>query len=100
MSEYDLFFSYQHDIQVMVKELLTFLKKKYGWRIYLDILENRTGKPLANQLSCSIDNSSVFVCFITLKYSQSNNCKDEFEWAVNVKKKTNSHFNDGKTKLG
>ena len=86
MTKYDLFFSYNHKIQNIVRDLERYLTQNHSWKIYLDINENRVGDCLAKKLSESIDSSKVFVCFITSEYAISENCKDEFSWAQSHKK--------------
>jgi hypothetical protein len=86
MTKYDLFFSYNHKIQNLVKDLERHLTQNHSWNIYLDVNENHIGDCLAKKLSESICSSKIFVCFITSAYCTSENCKDEFSWAQSQKK--------------
>jgi len=86
MPQFDVFISYNWDVKPAVKQLYQELTSKHNLRVWLDEYELGQSR-LADELASAIDNSSVFLCCITKKYSESENCKDELDFAKNLKKK-------------
>ena len=85
MPHFDVFISYNWDVKPAVKQLYQELTSKHKLKVWLDEFELGQSR-LADELSSAIYNSSVFLCCITKKYSESENCKDELDYAKNLKK--------------
>ncbi|CAF0710218.1 unnamed protein product [Brachionus calyciflorus] len=85
MTEHDIFLSYQWDIQEKVKELHNKLSS-LGLNVWMDI-HKMAGGNLFSEIVNGIQNSRVFVCCITKKYSESKNCENELCFAYDTNKK-------------
>lgn len=86
MKKFDIFISYNWDIKPSVIKLYQALTTKYNFRVWMDEYEMGQTR-LVDELSTAISNSELFLCCITKKYSESENCKDEMDYAKNLKKK-------------
>lgn len=85
MKNFDVFISYNWDIKPAVKELYKELSGKHNLKVWLDEVELGQ-KRLVDELSSAIHSSKIFLCCITKKYCESENCKDEIDYAKNLKK--------------
>ncbi|CAF1033468.1 unnamed protein product [Brachionus calyciflorus] len=85
MASYDIFISYNWDIKDQVNRLYRQLTGKYNLKVWMDQYEIGS-KRLVDELSTAILNSKLFLCCITKKYTESENCKDEIDYAKNLKK--------------
>lgn len=85
MSKFDIFLSYQWDIQERVKELQNQLVQ-LGFSVWMDIFQMAGGN-LHTEIVNGINNSKIFVCCITKKYSESKNCENELCFAYDSNKK-------------
>ena len=83
-SEYDIFLSYNWDHKAHVQKLYEKLVHM-NLKVWVDFKE-LDNTPLTDQLADGITNSRVFMCCVTKKYSQSDNCKLEFHYAKTNKK--------------
>lgn len=81
----EIFLSYNWGIKESVKKLETNLKTE-GFTVWLDTHELRAQHHLHSQIERSIENSRVFICCITQKYCESENCGLEFHLAYTLKK--------------
>ena len=84
MKNYDVFLSYNWDVKVQVKNLYKELKNQ-NMSVWMDEFEMGQHR-LVDELSKAIHDSTVFVSCITKKYCDSENCKDEVDYAKNLKK--------------
>jgi len=83
-SKYDVFLSYNWDHKLYVKRLYDYLAE-LNLKVWIDYKELGINS-LAAQLADGINKSRVFMCCITGKYSESENCKDEFALAKRKRK--------------
>ena len=83
-TKFDLFFSYNHGSKKEVKELYQKLKEHYGnsLRIWIDFEKFVAGVDSDELIMNGLDQSNCILCFITKKYSQSDNCKRELSFAL------------------
>ena len=83
-TKFDLFFSYNHGSEKEVKELYQKLKEHYGnsLRIWIDFEKLVAGVDSDELIMNGLDQSNCILCFITKKYSQSDNCKRELSFAL------------------
>ena len=83
-TKFDLFFSYNHDSTKEVKDLYQKLKEHYGnsLRIWIDSEQWVAGVNSDALLMKVLKHSTCILCFITKKYSQSDNCKRELSFAL------------------
>ena len=82
-----MFISYQWSCQDEVIKIKTFLEKSD-----IDVWFDRTNLictegSLHSQYSKGIEESELFVCFITKNYDASKNCNLEISWASELQKK-------------
>lgn len=75
--KFDIFLSYQWNIQDKVKSLYEFLTKKQNFKVWMDIMEMPGGEVLHSELIKGITNSKVVVSCITVDYAKSQNCENE-----------------------
>ena len=74
MSEnFDLFISYQWDIKNEVSQIFDILSNN-GFKVWMDDVNLRHDENLIPQLQANIKNCDIFLCCITKKYDESNNC--------------------------
>lgn len=77
----DVFLSYnwliKKQVEMLDNELMSMGLKT--WRDDSDLFMSNV--PLSAQLSTAIDESKIFVCFITTGYCKSKFCNQEFEFA-------------------
>ncbi len=81
----DVFISYNWDHKKFVMRFYEELKNNFKLKAWIDDFELKHTS-LSLQLAKAITDSRVFVCFITKKYSESDNCKLEFFLAKRKKK--------------
>ena len=81
---YDIFISYQWASKPLVEKIHEKLVVT-EYDVWRDD-EQLTGNDLNEQLINGIQNSACIVCFITKKYSESENCKREISYASSLKK--------------
>jgi hypothetical protein len=79
--KYDIFISYEHSNQQDILRFSDYLRVKHKFKVFFDMDDVNSGEPLGKTLLTALDNSKVFVCFITKRYANSRNCQDEFNWA-------------------
>lgn len=85
MKKFDVFISYNWDVKPAVQNLYRELTTNQHLKVWMD--EHELGQSrLADELSSAIHSSKLFLCCITKKYSESENCKDELDYAKNLKK--------------
>ena len=87
MCKYDVFLSYKHELNndnviSNLYEQLTADKLNVWWD--KKVLNNQN---LYDQLTAGIDNSSTFVCCLTINYIASSNCIGELNYAFTLKKR-------------
>lgn len=85
MKSFDVFLSYNWDVKPAVTALYHELAGRQGLKVWMDEFEMGQHR-LVEELSMAICQSTVFVCCITKKYTESENCKDEIDYARNIKK--------------
>ncbi|CAF0857568.1 unnamed protein product [Brachionus calyciflorus] len=85
MTSYDIFISYNSEIKDKVIKLYRQLTQKHKFTVWMDQYEIGSSR-LSDELSHAILNSKIFLCCITKKYSESENCKDEICYAKIFKK--------------
>jgi hypothetical protein len=85
MNKYDIFISYNWELQDKVKELYEKLKE-VGFHVWMDISKMQGGN-LHNEIVDGLRNSDVFICCISEKYPESKNCENEISYAYDLKKK-------------
>ncbi|CAF0911769.1 unnamed protein product [Brachionus calyciflorus] len=84
--EFDVFISYNWDTKDKVKKLHEKLKNE-GLKVWRDDTEmEHNNSPLTEQLAQAIKKSKIFLSCITQKYSESKNCKLEFQYANDINK--------------
>ena len=76
--------SYQWDSQAFVKEIKSFLETN-GLRVWMDI--NEMYGNINIRMTNAINHSKIMLLFITKKYEESHNCRKEFNFADQEKKK-------------
>ncbi|RNA25340.1 serine threonine kinase [Brachionus plicatilis] len=84
--EFDVFISYNWGIKDKVVKLHENLKNKNlrVWRDDTEIKNNNS--PLTEQLAFAIKRSKIILCCMTKKYSDSKNCRLEFQYANDINK--------------
>ena len=81
---YDVMLSYQWGSQSFVKEIKSFLETN-GLRVWMDV--NEMYGSINIRMKNAIKRSKIIVLFITKKYEESHNCRKEFNYADQEKKK-------------
>ncbi|CAF3311485.1 unnamed protein product [Rotaria socialis] len=71
--------SYQHANQELVLKVYKFLQK-HRVAVWMDI-KGGMEEHLLDSMAAAVQNSAAVVCFLTQKYQDSQNCKDEFKYA-------------------
>ncbi|CAF4029252.1 unnamed protein product [Rotaria sordida] len=71
--------SYQHANQALVLNVYEFLKS-HQVRVWMDV-KGGMGEHLLDSMAAAVQNSAAVVCFLTQKYQDSQNCKEEFKYA-------------------
>ena len=82
--EYDIFLSYNWDHKAHVQKLFDKLSQ-LNLKVWIDDKE-LAHTSLTAQLANGITKSRVFMCCISKKYSESENCKKELFYAILKKK--------------
>ncbi len=82
--EFDIFLSYNWDHKAHVEKLYQKLQQ-LNLTVWIDDVE-LDNSDLDEQLANGIAKSRVFMCCVTKKYSQSENCKKEFSFATTKQK--------------
>ncbi|RNA25793.1 sulfur controller-2 [Brachionus plicatilis] len=84
--EFDVFISYNWGIKDKVVKVHENLKNKNlrVWRDDTEIKNNNS--PLTEQLAFAIKRSKIILCCMTKKYSDSKNCRLEFQYANDINK--------------
>jgi len=75
--DFDVFLSYNWDHKAHVQRLYDYLTIQLKLKVWIDDKELGITS-LSGQLADAITNSRVFICCITAKYSESENCKNEY----------------------
>ena len=78
--EYDIFISYNWDIKPDVKNLYSILTKN-NFKVWMDERNMLTGYNLSNEIAKAIKTSRMVICCLTIKYSQSEMCQRELNFA-------------------
>jgi hypothetical protein len=81
----NIFISYSHAHKVIVHKIADKLKAKFT--VWIDTDNLKGGVILDQEIEDGIKNTSLFVCFISEKYCESDRCMDEFALANNLGKK-------------
>jgi len=82
---FDVFLSYNWDHKAHVQRLYDYLTNQLKLRVWIDDKELGITS-LSGQLADAINKSRVFICCITAKYSESENCKNEYALASHKRK--------------
>ena len=82
--EYDVMLSYQWNSQALVKEIKSFLETN-GLRVWMDVKEMYGNINI--RMKNAINHSNIMLLFVTKKYEDSHNCRKEFDYADQEKKK-------------
>jgi hypothetical protein len=85
MSKFDLFLSHSWNDKPFVESFKTRVEAK-GVRCWIDTEQMSAGAWLFDAIQDGIDDSKIFVAFVSEKYKQSENCNKEFALAVDWKK--------------
>ena len=85
--KFDIFLSYNWDHKPFVKKLYNLLCNELNFKVWIDDME-LDNTPLTSKLADGINNSHIFMCCITKKYSESRNCRKEFFYAFSKNKPT------------
>jgi hypothetical protein len=85
MKELDVFISYQHGSQDVMKGLYEKLTQA-GYKVWMDIYSMNAGH-LYQKIAEGLKNSKIVICAITKSYAQSANCENEIAYAFEQKKK-------------
>jgi hypothetical protein len=80
IKKFDIFLSYNWDSKTLVKSLYTRLTTDFKYKVWLDDVQ-LDSRNLFEQLIQGINDSRIFLCCITKKYSQSDNCIREINYA-------------------
>jgi hypothetical protein len=80
----NIFISYSHADKVIVHQI--FDKLKANFTVWIDKVNLKGGDNLDKKIADDIENTSLFICFISEKYCESGPCTDEFALANNKKK--------------
>ena len=78
--QFDVFLSYQWDNQQTVRRVYNRLVDEHKLKVWMDVHEMTSGV-LSQELANALQNSKVFVAFVTSKYAESKNCESEFAYA-------------------
>ena len=83
--QFDIFLSYNWDVKDKVKNLYNKLTNDFNLRVWIDYnqLDNNM---LYDQLTEGIRKSTLFLCCVTKKYTESVNCIRELNFASESKK--------------
>lgn len=82
----DIFISYNWDIKSDVKNLYSILTKN-GYSVWMDEKSMLTGHNLTNEIAEAIRKSRMVACCLTVKYSASEMCQREINFASDCKRK-------------
>ncbi|CAF1107229.1 unnamed protein product [Brachionus calyciflorus] len=82
----DIFISYNWDIKPDVKNLYSILNGN-GYRVWMDEKSMVTGHNLTNEIAEAIIESRMIICCLTIKYSKSEMCQREINFANDCKRK-------------
>lgn len=83
--KYNIFLSYQWNIQNEVLLLYTFLTSK-GYKVWMDMSNIKIGRELTKELVHGILDSELFIACINKDYVKSDACSSEIHYANGVKK--------------
>ena len=84
-ADYDVFMSYNWGSKPYVRKLYDYLTNIQSFKVWIDDKE-LTNDLLFDQLGKGIKSSKCFVCCITKKYCDSDNCQKELNYASVLKK--------------
>lgn len=79
----DLYFSYNLKSTEIVKALYNILYFDHNFNIYMNAIQSN--KSNQEQIDTYLSDSKCILCFITKKYSETDNCKNEIIYARNNK---------------
>lgn len=79
--KFDIFISYQWDLKAEVKLLYNKLKTELNLKVWMDEYELKAGSNLYDQITHGLNDSYCVIALVTKKYSKSENCKLEIEYA-------------------
>jgi hypothetical protein len=83
-----LFISYQLHDEEIVNNFVQQLRKQLNLEIWFDKEKiKKINKNITQQINEGIEQSELFICFISRLYSQSKNCIDEISYAKTLKKR-------------
>lgn len=80
MCDFDVFLSYNWDSKDLIKSLYAKLTKELKYKVWIDD-HQLDSRMLYEQLCEGIKNSKCVVCCVTKKYTQSDNCIREINFA-------------------
>jgi hypothetical protein len=80
---YDIFISYCHANEVIVHKIANELKK-LNYKIWIDI-DMMNGKNSNDDIQQGINNSHLFICFVSKAYCKSNSCYKEITYSEGKK---------------
>ena len=84
--KFSFFLSHQWDSKPLVEALKRRLEQRAGVRCWVDTEQMAAGAWLFDAIQDGIDESAVFMAFVSDKYTESDNCNKEFALAVDWKK--------------
>jgi hypothetical protein len=79
--KFDIFLSYQWDIKNDVRQLYTKLTEELNYKVWMDEHELKGGTNLYDQITKGLNDTVCLIALVTKKYSKSENCKLEIEYA-------------------
>jgi hypothetical protein len=86
VKNFDIFLSYNWASKNLAVSLFKILTQTYSLKVWMDDLE-LDSRMLYQQLCDGINNSKCFLCLVTKKYSESDNCIREINFATISKSK-------------
>jgi hypothetical protein len=75
--QYDIFLSYEKDIEKKVLRLYNILADKYLLKIWLDIIEISPGDNVFTKTVDAINSSKLMICCVTKSYPETSKCKND-----------------------
>lgn len=79
--QYDIFLSYEQEIEKKVLRLYNILADKYLLKVWLDVIEIGTGDNAFKKTVDAINSSKLMICCITKLYPETSKCKNDITLA-------------------
>ena len=77
IKQYDIFLSYEKDIEKKILRLYNILADKYLLKIWLDIIEIGPGDNVFTKTVDAINSSKLMICCVTKLYPDTSKCKND-----------------------